>query len=128
MDIQTAQFNIGDVVTHVDRDYRGVIIDVDANFQGDEVLLKEIASQMEKIETIDFEENKDPMSDNIEPSPVDKEQPWYMILIDEQDVAAYMPENQLLKETDPSEIFNPLLDTIFHHNQNGDYQILKQLN
>lgn len=76
-----AKFSVGQLVHHKRFDYRGVIIDVDAEFHGTEDWYKQVAS------------SKPP-----------KENPWYHVLVDESDLRTYVAERNL----EPDDIGGPV--------------------
>lgn len=89
---KTAKFRVGQVVHHKMLDYRGVVIDVDPCFQ-DPKLWEELMSDLKN-------------------SPI-KNDPWYQILVDEADFAAYVAEEQLEEDPNKNPISHPQLHQFF---------------
>ena len=85
-----AKFSVGDVVHHLKFEYRGVIVDVDALYQGDDAWYEQMAL-----------------------SRPPKEYPWYRVLVDGADHMTYVAERHL--EVDPRgvPIQHPLLEQFF---------------
>ena len=94
-----SQFYIGQVVHHRKFDYRGVIIDVDAEFEGDDEWYEQVAL-----------------------SRPPKDAPWYHILVDNSDHMTYVAERHL--ETDDSllPVNHPYLRNVFGSFADGVYQ------
>lgn len=105
MTTHSARFSVGQIVKHVLFGYRGVIIDVDATFQGTQEWYDKMA-----------------------PSMPSKTEPWYLILVHGSVHHAYAAESQL--ESDPSEepIEHPELDYFFDDFQNGVYVTRRSTN
>jgi len=100
-----SQFYIGQVVHHRKFDYRGVIIDVDAEFEGDDEWYEQVAL-----------------------SRPPKDAPWYHILVDNSDHMTYVAERHL--ETDDSllPVHHPYLRNVFGSFADGVYQRLGRIN
>ena len=92
------KFNIGQIVHHLRFDYRGVIIDVDADFQGSEEWYLEMAK------------SKPP-----------RDKPWYHVLVDQSNTMTYVAEQNLEEETSPQPIIHPLLSHYFSRFEEGSY-------
>ena len=94
----TCKFSIGQIIHHLHFDYRGVIYDVDAIFQGTEEWYQEMAKSYPP-----------------------KDQPWYHVLVDQSASMTYVAERNL--ETDPSSqpIEHPLVENHFSRFENGRY-------
>jgi len=89
MSSHRAKFGVGDVVHHKKFDYRGVVVDVDAVFQGEDAWYEQMAL-----------------------SRPPKERPWYRVLVDRADHTTYVAERHL--ESDPGgPVRHPLLDDFF---------------
>ena len=95
----TAEFFVGQIVHHVKFDYRGVVFDVDATFQG----------------TNDWYET-------VAQSCPPKDRPWYHVLVDRGGHMTYVAERNL--EADPSgePIDHPLLGHFFGLFSEGRYR------
>ena len=100
-----ARFSIGDVIHHTKFDYRGVIIDIDATFQGSEEWYHEVAR-----------------------SRPPRERPWYHVLVDGADHATYVAERHLELESEPSPISHPNLTDYFDTFDDGHYHRIRTLN
>ncbi|MBT3915096.1 MAG: heat shock protein HspQ [Rhodospirillaceae bacterium] len=72
MSTSKALFAVGQVVHHKRFDYRGVVIDVDAEFHGTEDWYTQMAS------------SKPP-----------KDNPWYHVLVDESELRTYVAQRNL---------------------------------
>ena len=94
----TCRFNIGQLIHHRLFNYRGVIVDVDATFQGTEDWYEQMAKSR--------------------PS---KDEPWYHVLVDEAQHMTYVAEKNLESDELNGPINNPLLDQFFSDFQNGRY-------
>ena len=92
------KFSIGDIIHHLRFDYRGVIYDVDATFQGTE----EWYNQMAK--------SKPP-----------RDQPWYHVLVDQSATMTYVAERNLEADSSSTPIEHPLVDQYFSQFKNGKY-------
>lgn len=93
-----ARFTVGQLVMHTLFGYRGVIVDVDATFQG-------------------TEEWYDKMTANHPP----KNEPWYHLLVHGSIHHAYAAESQLTADLSGEPIEHPELDYFFADFQNGIY-------
>jgi heat shock protein HspQ len=105
MEIRRAEFNIGQVIYHKHYNFRGIIVDVDAEFSGDDEWYEEHAK------------NK--------PS---KDQPWYHIIVDDDSVMAYVSQQNICSDVSDLDIENPLLLDMLASDENGQYRSLQTLN
>ena len=103
MTITNAKFNIGQLIVHKLFNYRGVIIDVDPNFQGTE----EWYAQMAK-------------------SKPSKERPWYHVLVDNAEHQTYVAEQNLEMDNSQQPISHPMVDFVFSNFKDGFYYQQKQ--
>jgi heat shock protein HspQ len=94
----TCKFSIGQLVHHLLFDYRGVIVDVDATFQGTE----EWYGQMAR-------------------SRPPKDEPWYHVLVDQAEHTTYVAERNLEPDKRDDPIAHPLCDHFFSDFENGQY-------
>ena len=101
MSVQKAKFSIGDVVKHKHFDFRGVIYDVDFEFNNSEELYESIPK-------------------NVRPR---KDQPFYHLLAENEDVTyeAYVSEQNLLKDDSKEPIKHPLINEIFSGKKGSSY-------
>ena len=100
-----AKSGIGDVIHHLNFDYRGVIVDVDANFQGGDDWYEKVAR-----------------------SRPPKERPWYHVLVDGADHATYVAERHLEFDRSGEPIRHPLLVEFFDVFRGGRYRRQSPLN
>jgi heat shock protein HspQ len=96
--ITRAQFSIGDLVHHRLFDYRGVIVDVDPNFQSTEEWYEMVAK-----------------------SRPPKDEPWYHVLVHESMDSTYVAERNLEINESASPIKHPMLEHFFSRFENGRY-------
>jgi len=96
--MSTARFSIGDLVHHKLFDYRGVIVDVDPQFQLTEEWYETVAR-----------------------SQPPKDKPWYHVLVHRGNHQTYVAERNL--ESDPSSeaIDHPLIGHYFARFSEGRY-------
>lgn len=92
------KFNIGQLIHHKLFDYRGVIVDVDATFQGQEEWYEQVAK-----------------------SRPPKDQPWYHVLVDGAEHTTYVAEKNLKSDESNDPIHHPLVGHFFSDFQNGHY-------
>ena len=100
-----ARFSVGQVVHHLRFDYRGVVADVDATFQG-----------------------TDEWYDQVARSRPPRDQPWYHVLVDQSVSTTYVAERHLEPDESGSEIQHPLLDAVFDEYRDGRYRRSLPLN
>ena len=94
----TCKFNIGQLVHHLLFDYRGVIVDVDATFQGTEAWYEQVAK-----------------------SRPPKDRPWYHVLVHSAQHMTYVAERNLEPDKLHQPIEHPLLEHFFSDFKNGHY-------
>ena len=95
---QNAKFFIGQLVHHKLFGYRGVVVDVDCDFQGEEQWYNSVAK------------TRPP-----------KDKPWYHVLVDEEDYTTYVAERNLEPDDKKDSINHPLVAMFFHKFENGTY-------
>lgn len=105
MSIAHAKFSIGQVVSHKLFDYRGVIVDVDSCFKGDDSWYDEVA--------------------NSRPA---KDRPWYHVLVHNAVHCTYAAEQNLVPDHSDEPIDHPEVDEIFDEFRNGLYQLRDEAN
>lgn len=105
--IKEAKFQIGQVVKHRVYDFRGVIFDVDPEFNN-------------------TEEWYEAIPENIRPR---KEQPFYHLLAENEEVqyVAYVSEQNLLRDDSGRPIGHPQVNDLFVRNESGDYVIRSEM-
>lgn len=97
-DVKTARFAVGELVHHQLFDYRGVVVDVDSEFNGSEEWYEQVAR------------TRPP-----------KNQPWYHVLVDKSDHQTYVAQRNLGSEPDPRPIEHPMVELFFQEFRNGSY-------
>lgn len=105
MNTQMAKFALGDIVLHRDHDYRGVVVDVDPEFEGPEEWYRAAADERPE-----------------------RSQPWYSLLVDNSEQVAYVAEENL--ETDASEepVHHPAMANLLGELHHGRYTVNQTLN
>ena len=101
MSIQKAKFSIGDIVKHKHFEFRGVIYDVDFEFNNSEEWYQSIPK-------------------NVRPR---KDQPFYHLLAENDEITneAYDSEQNLLKDDSKDPIKHPLIEEIFSGRKGSSY-------
>ena len=94
----TCKFSIGELVHHTLFDYRGVVVDVDATFQGTEEWYQQVAK-----------------------SRPPKNKPWYHVLVDNAEHMAYVAERHLEPDALRKPIRHPMIEYYFSAFENGRY-------
>ena len=100
-----AKFAVGQLVHHKLFDYRGVIVDVDAEFRGTEEWYAQVAR-----------------------SRPPKDQPWYRVLVHDAMHETYVAERNLEEDNKADLINHPLVDAYFDGFDGHRYQILRPSN
>ena len=98
LEAKSARFSVGQLVHHRLFDYRGVIVDVDSEFNGTEEWYEQVAR------------TRPP-----------KDQPWYRVLVDDSDHETYVAQRNLGREPDPRPIEHPLVGLYFSGFGDGAY-------
>jgi len=93
-----AHFSVGDLVHHRLFDYRGVIFDVDASFQGSDEWYQEVAR-----------------------SRPPRDAPWYHVMVDGAAHTTYVAERNLEADASDAPIVHPLLEHLFDAFEAGRY-------
>ena len=96
----TCKYSVGQIIHHLRFDYRGVIVDVDATFQGTEEWYLEMAK------------SKPP-----------RDKPWYHVLVDQSLTMTFVAERILEADPSPKPINHPLVDQYFNRFEKGSYQV-----
>ncbi|MEZ5534648.1 MAG: heat shock protein HspQ [Thiolinea sp.] len=99
-------FAIGQVVHHLLFDYRGVIFDVDADFQGSDEWYEK----------------------NAKTGAPPKDEPWYHVLIDDDGRVAYVAQRNIEADVSGEPVEHPLLNNFFTAYEGGQYQSRQSLN
>ena len=95
---QTAKFFVGQIVHHKKFDYRGVVFDVDATFQGTDEWYTMVAR-----------------------SRPPKDMPWYHVLVDGAEHTTYVAERHLESDERGKPITHPLVAELCGEFQEGRY-------
>lgn len=103
--VRQPKFLLGQLVHHKLFGYRGVIIDCDLQFDMDDEWYEEMAKSR--------------------PS---KDQPWYRVLVHEQDHETYVAEGNLEADSSGVPIDNPDVEAFFDEMVDGHYARTKDLN
>ncbi len=93
-----ARFRVGQLVQHKLFDYRGVIVDVDATFQGSDEWYEAMAR------------TRPP-----------RDQPWYHVLVHEAEHMTYVAERNLQPDLTGEPIRHPALGQFFDDLRDGIY-------
>ncbi|MGH8559873.1 MAG: heat shock protein HspQ [Methylococcales bacterium] len=93
-----AKFSLGQIVHHRFFDYRGVVFDIDFEYQGSEEWYNSAAR-----------------------SRPPKDQPWYHVLVDNADHETYVAERNLESSGVMEPIRHPGIDYYFSRLENGVY-------
>ena len=93
-------FFIGQLVHHKKFDYRGVIIDVDAVFEGTQEWYQQVAL-----------------------SRPPKDKPWYHVLVDNSEQITYVAERHLEQDRSGEAIDHPAIEMYFDGFANGVYHL-----
>lgn len=102
--LKTARFYMGQVVQHTKFDYRGVIVDVDANYCGTDEWYEQVAR-----------------------SRPPKEQPWYYVLVHRGEQTTYVAERHLKPDDEGGPIDHPLVGKRLGQFLNGRYELKDRL-
>jgi hemimethylated DNA binding protein len=90
-------FSPGDLVQHKRYGYRGVVVDYDLRFSGEETWYRSNRTQPEK------------------------NQPWYNVLVDESDQITYTAQTSLEADSKEAQVLHPLIPVFFSNFQGGCY-------
>ena len=96
--IDRMRFSVGELVYHRLFDYRGVIVDVDRNFQGSDEWYESVAM-----------------------SRPPKNSPWYHVLVHGEIHTTYVAERNLEHDKSEEPIIHPLLEQFFSRFEGGKY-------
>ena len=96
--ITQVKFSVGELVHHRLFDYRGVIVDVDQNFQATDEWYEAVAK-----------------------SRPPRNKPWYHVLVHESMHSTYVAERNLELDESATPIKHPMLEHFFSRFENGRY-------
>ena len=102
-ELRTAKFQVGQLVHHKLFDYRGVIVDADATFQGSDEWYEQMAR-----------------------SRPPKDRPWYHVLVHGADHHTYVAERNLELDESGKPIVHPQLEAFFDELRDGVYFSLRK--
>jgi len=100
-----AKFGVGQLVHHCLFGYRGVIVDVDARFEGSEEWYERVAR-----------------------SRPPKDRPWYRVLPHASIHTTYVAERNLEPDEDLEPIQHPMLSDFFEDFRDGRYIVARRAN
>ncbi|MBT3046059.1 MAG: heat shock protein HspQ [gamma proteobacterium symbiont of Ctena orbiculata] len=100
-----AKFSVGELVHHRLFDYRGVIVDVDAQFM-----------------------LSDEWYDQVARSRPPKDQPWYRVLVHSSNNETYVAERNLTLDENIDPVDHPLVKEFFDDFVDGRYTTGKRIN
>ena len=103
--MKQAKFSIGQCVHHRLFDYRGVVVDVDPEFQGTDDWYETVAR-----------------------SQPPKDEPWYHVLVHDADNETYVAERNLTVDNSNEPVSHPLLQEFFVDFEQGVYLTGRQIN
>ena len=96
--ITRVKFSVGELVHHRLFGYRGVVVDVDQNFQATEEWYQVVAK-----------------------SRPPKNKPWYHVLVHESDFSTYVAEQNLDSDDTLEPIMHPMVEHFFSRLEDGRY-------
>ncbi len=99
MTSQRARFHVGQLIHHKLFDYRGVIVDVDATYEGSEAWYEKMAG-----------------------SRPPRNLPWYHVLVHDAEHMTYVAERNLEPDLSGAPIVHPALDEAFDELRDGLYR------
>jgi heat shock protein HspQ len=102
---ESARFYVGQVVHHLKFDYRGVIVDVDPEYQGTDDWYQQVAL-----------------------SQPPKDKPWYHVLVDNADHMTYVAERHLEADESKRPVSHPYIEQIFDGFSAGGYKRRERIN
>ncbi len=103
--ISSVNFSVGDLIHHRLFDYRGVIVDVDRNYQGTEEWYEMVAK-----------------------SRPPKNRPWYHVLVHESDHSTYVAQQNLEPDVSVEPIIHPMIKHLFSKLESGKYVRIAPIN
>ena len=103
--MKQAKFSIGQCISHRLFDYRGVIIDVDPDFQGSDEWYEVVAR-----------------------SRPPKDEPWYHVLVHDSNSETYVAERNLEADDSDEPVVHPLIGEYFVDFDQGTYHTGRQAN
>jgi heat shock protein HspQ len=104
MSHSAARFSPGEIISHNRFEYRGVVVDVDPVFAGEDAWYDQVAR-----------------------SRPPKDAPWYHVLVDGSDQMTYVAERHLEPAADKTPIDHPLIGEFFSEYESGHYSIPRRV-
>lgn len=104
-DMAEAHFSIGQIVRHQRFEYRGVIVDADASFQGSDAWYEQVAR-----------------------SRPPRDAPWYHVLVHGAEHSTYVAERHLADDESGDPVAHPWLEGFFDTFEDGRYSKAGSLN
>ena len=98
MTVESAKFHIGQLIRHTMFGYRGVVFDIDPEFQASDAWYEEMARSR--------------------PS---RDQPWYHVLVHAHTHTTYVAERNLAADAGAERVSHPAIDRLFASFENGRY-------
>ena len=105
MNITQVKFSVGELVNHRLFGYRGVIVDVDQDFQATEEWYEVVAK-----------------------SRPPKNKPWYHVLVHESNHSTYVAEQNLETDDGLEPITHPMVEHFFSRFDHGRYRRIDSVN
>jgi heat shock protein HspQ len=99
INITQLKFSVGELVHHRLFGYRGVIVDVDKNFQATEEWYQAVAK-----------------------SHPPKNKPWYHVIVHDSEQATYVAEQNLETDDELAPINHPMVEQFFSKFEHGKYR------
>lgn len=103
--MKLAKYAIGQCIHHRLFDYRGVVVDVDPEFNGREEWYQAMAH-----------------------SRPPKDEPWYRVLVHDSGRETYVAERNLQVDDSNEPINHPMLGEFFKRFESGQYQLVRHIN
>lgn len=100
----SAKFFVGQRVFHRMFDYRGVIVDVDAEFNRSDSWYEQVAK-----------------------SRPPKDEPWYVVLVHDRRMETYVAERNLVNDVEDGPIHHPHIHRFFDRFEGGRYLPLNRI-
>lgn len=101
----SARFHVGQLIRHQRFDYRGVVADVDATFQGTDEWYEQVAR-----------------------SRPPRDAPWYHVLPDGAEHTTYVAERNLAADESGEPVDHPLIAEVFESFEDGRYRVGRTIN
>lgn len=102
---QRAQYSVGQIIEHRLFRYRGVVVDVDPEFQGSDAWYQQVAR-----------------------SRPPKDQPWYRVLVHDAEDETYVAERNLRADASGEPVNHPRVGEFFSGFTDGSYRSRQRAN